>query len=130
MGIPPPPTTHTVDSGWNYRKDLCYVYYIIYVYMLLRKTFKRLQMLEQPYHNFKIGHIIYIYIFFCIYSLLNIHRDLPVLLYHLWTIGAHSVQGSSQCSFFVAAAGTRTPNSGNANMVYQRLNDVGHPDPL
>ena len=34
-----------------------------------------------------------------IYSLLNIHRDLPVLLYHLWTIGAPSViESFPECS--------------------------------
>ena len=61
--------------------------------------------------------IIYIEIFQC-------------CLYLLWTIGAHSVQGSSQCPFFRSCCLDSNPDSGNANMVYQRLNDVGHPDPL
>ena len=50
-----------------------------------------------------------------------------MLLYHLWTIGAHSVQGSTQRPFSLLR--DSNPDSVNANMVYQRLNDVGHPDP-
>ena len=46
----------------------------------------------------------YIFFFFFLDSLFTSQytsRSSSVVLYLLWTIGAHSVQGSSQCPFFV-----------------------------
>ena len=49
--------------------------------------------------------------FFIIFFLIHFSIYIEIFqccLYLLWTIGAHSVQGSTQCPFFVPAAWTRT----------------------
>ena len=74
------------------------------------------------------------FFFFFFFFLLFIHFSIYIeifqcCLYLLWTIGAHSVQGSSQCPFCVAAAWTRTQTVAMPTWCTIALNDVGHPDP-
>ena len=71
----------------------------------------------------------YIYIYF-FYSLLNIHRDLPVLFVYSLDYWGTLCAGVFPMPFFRSCCLDSNPDSGNTNMVYQRLNDVGHPDPL
>ena len=69
--------------------------------------------------------------FFIVYSLLNIHRDLPVLFCIFFGLLGHILCRGlpNALFFFVCCSLDSNPDNGNANMVYQRLNVVGHPDP-
>ena len=63
------------------------------------------------------------------YTLLNVHRDLPVLFVSSLDYWGTFCAGVFQMPFFHCCCRDLNPDSGNANMLYQRLNDVGHPDP-
>ena len=76
-----------------------------------------------------INSLFVISFFFLVYSLLNIHRDLPVLFVSSFDYWGTFCAGVFPMPFFRCCSLDSNPDSGNANMVYQRLNDVGHPDP-
>ena len=88
----------------------CYAYYMDV------KTYTR--------PTYKADMIVYL---FCLYSLLNIHRDLPVLLYFFGLLG-HILFRRLPNVLFRCSCRDLNPDSGSANMMYQRLNDVGHLD--
>ena len=77
------------------------------------------------------NYIVYIFFFFflIVYSLLNIHRDLPVLFVSSLDYCCTFCAGVFPMPFFRCCCLDSNPDGGNANMVYERLNDVGHPDP-
>ena len=94
-------------------------------YQTQMKSTPKKRNVHCQHENFALGFGFFGFFF----SLLNVHRDLPVSFVYSLDYWGTFCAGVFLMPFFRSCCLDWNPLSANANMVYQRLNNFGHPDP-